>query len=100
MARYEDDYDNETQEQACFIATAAYGSSLAWEVDLLRQFRDRSLITNPAGRALVAAYYKLSPPLAAVISKHRLLRVAVRGCFVGPVVALLKSVRRRRAKYM
>jgi hypothetical protein len=97
MARYEDDYEDEPKEEACFIATAVYGTSLSQEVEILRQFRDELLIPNPAGRALVAIYYKLSPPLARFISKRRTLRSVVRGCLVNPAVALSKAMRSRRA---
>jgi hypothetical protein len=97
MARYEEDYDDDSKEQACFIATATYGTSLSEEIDILRQFRDEFLITNPVGRALVAVYYKLSPPVAGVISRHRTLRSVVRECLVNPAVALSKSIRSRRA---
>ena len=97
MARYEDDYDDDAQEQACFIATAVYGSPLSQEVDILRQFRDEFLITNPLGRILVAVYYKLSPPLAGFISGHQTLRTLVRECLVNPAVHLSKSIQRRRA---
>ena len=62
----------------CFIATAAYGTPLAEEIDVLRQFRDQYLLTNPAGQLLVSLYYTSSPPLANLISKHEGLRAVIR----------------------
>ncbi len=62
----------------CFIATAAYGSYLHPQVQLLRNFRDEHLLTNAPGRAFVACYYRLSPPLAAFIARHPLLRGVTR----------------------
>ena len=96
MARYEDEYEDDPKDQACFIATAAYGTPAAEEIDVLRQFRDEVLLHNPAGRAFVATYYKLSPPLAAFIARHRPLRTLVRECFVGPIVAATRRIRRNR----
>jgi len=62
----------------CFVATAAYGSGMAPEVNTLRFFRDRFLMRNPAGRAFVSVYYRLSPPLAAAIARSPVLRGAAR----------------------
>jgi hypothetical protein len=69
----------------CFIATAAYGSSLDNHVDTLRSFRDQYLETNPIGSAFVSLYYKVSPPMANYIEKHPTFKPIVR-------VALLPAV--------
>jgi hypothetical protein len=62
----------------CFIATAAYGSYLEPEVQLLQTFRDRHLLTNSPGRVFVAWYYRNSPALAGVIAESEVLRVMTR----------------------
>jgi hypothetical protein len=62
----------------CFIATAAYGSYLDPHVYVLRDFRDRYLLTNFLGQAFVNSYYRFSPPVADFIGKHETLKIAVR----------------------
>jgi hypothetical protein len=70
----------------CFIATAAYGSSLDSHVDTLRSFRDQYLETNPIGSAFVSLYYKVSPPMAEFIDEHPTLKPIVRAGLVPAVV--------------
>ncbi len=62
----------------CFIATAAYGTPMAEEIQVLREFRDTYLLTNPVGQALVGVYYRVSPPIAEFITEHPCLKPVVR----------------------
>jgi M6 family metalloprotease-like protein len=72
----------------CFIATAAYGSYLDPHVKALRAFRDRHLLTNAAGRAFVAFYYRWSPPAAELIRRHEGARRAARWAIAAVVAAV------------
>lgn len=76
-------------DSRCFIATAAYGSYLEPEVELLRNFRDRYLLTNAPGRAFVAWYYAHSPRIAAWIAPHPPLRALTRW-LLSPAVYSIK----------
>ncbi len=62
----------------CFIATAAYGSKFKPSVVLLRNFRDKFLLTNGLGRLFVGFYYNNSPPIAKFISNNEVLKFIVR----------------------
>jgi len=62
----------------CFIATAAFGSPMAPQVQLLRAFRNDYLLLSSIGKVLVSGYYTLSPPLAAVIARSESLRTITR----------------------
>jgi|GEM_PF-4059969 len=70
----------------CFIATAAWGSPMAPEVALLRAFRDRFLLPHLPGRLFVAAYYRLSPRLAAAVAPVPVLRAAARFALAPAVI--------------
>jgi hypothetical protein len=71
----------------CFIATAAYGTPMAEEIEILGEFRDKYLLTNPVGQALAALYYKVSPPLAEFIAEDPSVKPIVRAGLL-PAVAM------------
>jgi polyhydroxybutyrate depolymerase len=75
-----------TFRRPCFIATAAYGTPMAEEIQILREFRDEYLITNPLGQAFVDLYYRVSPPIAEFITEHPSLKPIVRTVLVPAVV--------------
>ena len=74
----------------CFIATAAYGTETASELDILRDFRDQVLLKNALGSRFVEAYYRVSPPVADFIARNDFLRAVVREVLVDPIVNLLQ----------
>jgi hypothetical protein len=84
----------EKKKSGCFIATATYGSPLAPEVLVFRRFRDDILLTSKAGTAFVKFYYLVSPPLARLISKCRILKNLTRRLLLEPALRLLKTVDR------
>lgn len=75
----------------CFIATAAYGTAMEDEVLTLRQFRDRFLLPDYAGKQLVDLYYTVSPPIADSIRESQEARAIVRA-LLWPVVQACKVV--------
>ncbi|OQX14100.1 MAG: hypothetical protein BWK76_15240 [Desulfobulbaceae bacterium A2] len=62
----------------CFIATAAYGSVLSPQVQLLRRFRDEVLLHTDMGRSFVRWYLKTSPPVAEYLRRHDTARLLTR----------------------
>lgn len=71
----------------CFVATAAYGTPMAAEIQSLRDVRDAYLIGNPLGAAFVDTYYRVSPPIAQAVAEYPALKQAVRTA-LAPVIAV------------
>lgn len=75
---------------ACFVATAAYGSLLANDVEMLRRFRDLAMKHSVLGELAVETYYTFGPGLAGVVSESELLRATARGA-LSPIVTRVKT---------
>ncbi|MGE3543818.1 MAG: CFI-box-CTERM domain-containing protein, partial [Kofleriaceae bacterium] len=74
----------------CFIATAAYGSTLAADVDLLRHVRDAVLSGSALGQLAISSYYTFSPSIAGIIGESELLRETTRG-LLEPMISSLRG---------
>jgi hypothetical protein len=74
----------------CFIATAAYGTPFAEEINVLRFWRDEHLSTNLFGRTFVDFYYHVSPPIANFIADKPNIRKLVRLC-LSPYIKFLQK---------
>lgn len=72
----------------CFIATAAWGTALDPHVVELRAFREQWLRPHAPGRLLIAAYERLSPPIAAWIAEREAARTAARWALTPLVLAV------------
>ena len=82
-------------EGGCLIATAAYGTEIAPQVQHLREVRDSTLLTTESGRAFMAAfgaaYYAFSPHVADLEREHPAFRQAV-AALVAPMLLALHVV--------
>jgi hypothetical protein len=83
----------DTAAGGCFVATAAFGSPMARQVQWLRAFRDRILLPGRAGRAFVNWYYGWSPRAAAWLREHAIARKLTRAVLWIPVAFAWLSVR-------
>ncbi|MEM2227351.1 MAG: CFI-box-CTERM domain-containing protein [Candidatus Bathyarchaeia archaeon] len=77
---------------SCFIASAAYDSSLAKPVQVLRSFRDNLVLKTFAGENFMkvfnAWYYSFSPEIASFISRSPILKLLTR-FFIYPLIGIL-----------
>jgi hypothetical protein len=74
----------------CFIATAVYGTQMTREINILRNWRDDSLMKTSYGKKSVNVYYKLSPPIAYYISKNETRKKFIR-TLLKPLIKVIKE---------
>ena len=76
----------------CLIATAAYGTELAPQVQFLREIRDNQLMNTQSGVAFMTGfnqlYYSFSPTIADMERENPLFQEAVRA-FITPMISTL-----------
>ena len=77
-----------SKSSSCFIATAAFGTPFALEVDVLRTWRDQRLLISYWGKCFVALYYRISPPIANIIATRPALKRITRW-WLAPLVKVL-----------
>jgi len=86
--------ENETNpdDNGCLIATAAYGSEMAPQVQLLREIRDNAVLATQSGSAFMAGfnqfYYSFSPTVADWERQNPVFKEAVRAA-IAPLLATL-----------
>jgi hypothetical protein len=75
----------------CFLAKVFSGSSFYAQLESLRDFRDKYLISNRFGLSLVNLYYRHSQFFVDIIAKHKALKLPVRTSLL-PLIAFSYSL--------
>lgn len=81
-----------SMSKGCFIATAVYEPAETAKVDLLRSYRDQVLLSSIVGRKFVSFYYAVSPSIARLISKSRMLKSLIRSLLLEPILIVQHSM--------
>ena len=76
----------------CLVATAAYGTEMAPQIQRLREIRDQNILSTDAGSSFVTVfngiYYTFSPTIADIEREHPLVKGAV-FIIIQPILASL-----------
>jgi len=88
----EEKITEETQGGGCLIATAAYGTELAPQVQFLREIRDNTVMSTASGSSFMTGfnqlYYSFSPTIADMERESPMFQEVVRA-FITPMVSTL-----------
>lgn len=80
-------------KSGCLIATAAFGSELAPQVQFLREYRDNTIMPTSVGSSFInafnAVYYTFSPTVADVERNNPILQEAVK-VGITPLLGILQ----------
>jgi len=72
----------ESKGGGCLIATAAYGSEMAPQVQFLREIRDNQLMNTDSGKSFMTGfnqlYYSFSPTIADIQRENPIFKEAVK----------------------
>jgi len=86
------DEEPESKGGGCLIATAAYGTELAPQVQFLREIRDNTVMSTAYGTAFMTGfnqlYYSFSPTIADMQRENPMFQEVVRA-FITPMVSTL-----------
>jgi len=84
--------ESEEKGGGCLIATAAYGSELAQQVQLLREIRDNTLLSTTSGSTFMIGfnqlYYTFSPTIADLERENAMFKEVVKA-FITPMISTL-----------
>lgn len=85
--------DNTTPPNGCLIATAAFGSELAPQVQFLREYRDNTIMATASGSSFLnvfnAVYYSFSPTVADIERNNPFLQESIRAG-ITPLLGILQ----------
>ena len=88
----EDTMMEDKEGGGCLIATAAYGTELAPQVQFLREIRDNTVMSTSSGAAFMTGfnqlYYSFSPSIADLERENPMFQEAVRA-FITPMISTL-----------
>ncbi len=86
------DQQDEDDDPTCFLATIASGSYLQSQLNGVRRFRDRYLLSNTLGRWITTWYYRLSPAATRLVQSQQSL-VMLSRWLATPIVYLVTHIK-------
>ncbi|MGY5148772.1 MAG: CFI-box-CTERM domain-containing protein [Candidatus Nitrosopumilus sp. bin_68KS] len=86
----------ENEGGGCLIATAAFGTELAPQVQILREIRDNTIMSTGVGKSFMTgfntAYYSFSPTIADMERENPMFKEVVR-VFITPMISTLSIMK-------